>query len=73
MCFVLIWHLLFWRRKLLKIEILFVVRKIFLILEPCEQILKRPTQGTYLQNINFLDVIVTEKKMFKGMNVYERP
>jgi hypothetical protein len=37
------------------------VRKIFRILEPCEQMLKRPTQGTFVQKISFLGIIVSEK------------
>jgi hypothetical protein len=35
--------------------------------EPCKQILKRPTQGTFLQTICFLDIIVSEKKIFKEL------
>jgi hypothetical protein len=38
------------------------VRKIFGILEPFEQILKRPTQGIFLPKISFLGIIVSEKK-----------
>jgi hypothetical protein len=54
-------------KKTLKKTLLFSlpVWKIFRISEPCEQILKRIPQGTYLQNISFLGVIVSEKKMFK--------
>jgi hypothetical protein len=43
------------------------VQKIFGISEPFEQILKRPTQGTFLPKISFLGVIVSEKKIFKEM------
>jgi hypothetical protein len=35
------------------------VRKILGILEPCEQIFKRHTQGTFLQKIGFLGIIVS--------------
>jgi hypothetical protein len=41
------------------------VRKIFGISEAHEQILKMTSQGTFLQKISFLGVIVSEKKMFK--------
>jgi hypothetical protein len=43
------------------------VLKIFRISEPCKQILKRPTQGTFLQKISFLGIIVSEKKIFKEL------
>jgi hypothetical protein len=33
------------------------VRKIFGISEPFEQILKKPTQGTFLPKISFLDLL----------------
>jgi hypothetical protein len=33
------------------------VRKLFIIPEPYEQILKRTTQGTFLQQISLLDII----------------
>jgi hypothetical protein len=54
------------------------VRKICGISKPFKQILKRPTQGTFLPNISFLGVIVSEKKIFKEMltrnaYVYELP
>jgi hypothetical protein len=42
------------------------VRKIFGICEPFKQILKWPTQGTFLPKISFLDIIVSEK-IFKEM------
>jgi hypothetical protein len=55
------------------------VRKIFRISEPHEQILKRTPQGTFLQKISFLGLIVSEK-MFKEkltpdayVYAYERP
>jgi hypothetical protein len=51
------------------------VRKIFGISEPFEQILKWPTQGTFLPKISFLGIIVSEK-IFKEMltrNAYELP
>jgi hypothetical protein len=35
------------------------VRKIFGISEPCEQILKRPTQGIFMQKISFLGIKVS--------------
>jgi hypothetical protein len=41
------------------------VQKILGISEHHEQILKRKTQGIFLQKISFLDVIVSETKMFK--------
>jgi hypothetical protein len=41
------------------------VWKIFRISEPFEQILKRPTQGTFLPKISFLGITVSEKKIFK--------
>jgi hypothetical protein len=37
------------------------VWKIFGISEPFQQILKRPTQGTFLPKISFLGIIVSEK------------
>jgi hypothetical protein len=40
------------------------IQTIFGITEPREQILKRPHQGTFLEKISFLGVIVSEK-MFK--------
>jgi hypothetical protein len=43
------------------------VRKIFGISEPYEQILERTIQGLFLQNINFLGIIVSEKKIFKEL------
>jgi hypothetical protein len=51
------------------------VRTIFRISEPCEQILKRPTQGTFLPKISFLGIIVSEKifKEFLTCNAYELP
>jgi hypothetical protein len=52
------------------------VRKIFGISEPHEQILKRTHQGTFLQKISFLGVIVSEKKMYKEKltpYAYKRP
>jgi hypothetical protein len=42
------------------------VQKMFRISEPFEQILKRPTQVTFLPKISFLGFIVTEK-IFKEM------
>jgi hypothetical protein len=39
------------------------VRKIFGIAKPFEQIIKRPTQGTFLSKISFLGIIVSEKKI----------
>jgi hypothetical protein len=41
------------------------VQKIFGISEPFEQILRWPTQGTFLPKISFLGIIVSEKKIFK--------
>jgi hypothetical protein len=41
------------------------VRKIIGISEPFEQIIKRPTQGTFMPKISFLGIIVSEKKIFK--------
>jgi hypothetical protein len=53
------------------------VRKIFRISEPCEQILKRPNKGKFLQKISFLGIIVSEKilkELLKHtLNVYELP
>jgi hypothetical protein len=43
------------------------VRKIFEVSEICEQILKKLTQGTFLQKISFLGIIVSEKKIFKEL------
>jgi hypothetical protein len=43
------------------------VRKIFEISEPYEQILERTTQGIFLQKINFLGIIFSEKKNFKEL------
>jgi hypothetical protein len=40
------------------------VRKIIRILEPFEQIIKRPTQATFMPKISFLGIIVSEKKIF---------
>jgi hypothetical protein len=40
-------------------------KKILEISEPCEQILKRQTQGTFLQKFSFLGIIVSEEKIFK--------
>jgi hypothetical protein len=48
------------------------VRKIFRISEACQQILKRPTQGTFLQKISFLGIIVSEKKIFKELLAHTR-
>jgi hypothetical protein len=51
------------------------VQKIYGIAEPFEQILKRPTQGTFLPQISFLGIIVS-KKIFKEMltrNTYVLP
>jgi hypothetical protein len=42
------------------------VRKIFEISEPLEQIIKRPTQGTFLPKFSFLGIIFSEK-IFKEM------
>jgi hypothetical protein len=38
-----------------------LVSKVFRILEQCDQILIRATQGTFLQKINFLGIIVSER------------
>jgi hypothetical protein len=53
------------------------VLKIFRISEPCEQILKRQTKGTFLQKHSFRGIIVSEK-IFKELltrthNAYELP
>jgi hypothetical protein len=74
--FVHLWHLQFWRRFLKILLFSLPVRKIFGILEPCEQILKRTPQGIFLQKISFLGVIVSEKKIFKEkltLDAYEMP
>jgi hypothetical protein len=60
----------FWRRRFFKDLVSFrgfslPDQKIFRISEPREQILKRTPQGTFLQKISYLGVIVFEKKMFK--------
>jgi hypothetical protein len=44
------------------------VWKLFGIPEPYEQILNRTTQGTFLQRISPLDVVVSKKKMFIKKN-----
>jgi hypothetical protein len=50
------------------------VRKIFGISEPFKQIIKRPTQGTFLPKISFLGIIVSEKifheMLMRTRNVY---
>jgi hypothetical protein len=43
------------------------VRKIFGISEPFEQIIKRPTHGTFLPKISFLGIIFSGKKIIKEM------
>jgi hypothetical protein len=43
------------------------VRKIIGNSEPFEQIIKRPTQGTFMPKISFLGIIVSEKKIFKEL------
>jgi hypothetical protein len=48
------------------------VRKIFRVSEPFEQIIKRPTQGTFLPKISFLSIIVSENKIFKEMLTHMR-
>jgi hypothetical protein len=47
------------------------VRKIFRISEPFEQILKRPTKGTFLPKISFLGIIDSEK-ILKEMLTHTR-
>jgi hypothetical protein len=53
------------------------VQKIFKIFEPLEQILKRTPQGTFLQKISFLGVMVSEKmfkeKLTPDVYTYEMP
>jgi hypothetical protein len=54
------------------------VRKIIGISEPFKQIIKRPTQETFMPKISFLGIIVSEKKIFEEMltrthNTYELP
>jgi hypothetical protein len=44
------------------------VWKIFGISEPFKQILKMPTQGTFLPKISFLDIIVFEKIFEEMLN-----
>jgi hypothetical protein len=43
------------------------VPKIIRISEPFKQIIKRPTQGSFMPKISFLGIIVSEKKIFKEM------
>jgi hypothetical protein len=59
-----LWHLWFWRF----LKVLFIFQVFHFLFgkysEPREQILKRTPQGTFLQKISFLGIIVSEK-MFK--------
>jgi hypothetical protein len=51
-------------------------KKIFRISEPCELILKRPTQGTFLQKGCFLGILVYEKikeLLTRTCKAYELP
>jgi hypothetical protein len=47
------------------------VRNIIRISEPFKQIIKRPTQGTFMPKISFLGIIVSEK-IFKEMLTHTR-
>jgi hypothetical protein len=49
-----------------------LVPKIFGISALCEQILKRPTQGTFLflQEISSLGIIVSEKRILIGVDIF---
>jgi hypothetical protein len=48
-----------------KVKLSLLARKLFRIPEPYEQMSKRTTQGTFLQKISPVAVVVSEQKMLK--------